>query len=122
MTANQVERIDEPDLAIFRKRPMRSVPVGRVGERTVAVDEHGADRGSSSANRCGAELPGLDFKALGQVTVERPAADGDNEIRCDRPRLSRDPSLGYGVVGIAWASVSITRTNPRSQVDQSPSE
>jgi hypothetical protein len=49
----------------------------------VAVDVHGADRGSSSANRCGAELPGLDFKALGQVTVERPAADGDDEIGCD---------------------------------------
>jgi hypothetical protein len=49
----------------------------------VAVDVHGADRGSSSANRCGAELPGLDFKALGQVTVERPASDGDDEIGCD---------------------------------------
>ena len=84
MTANQVERIDEPELAIFRKRPKRSVPVGIVGECTVAVDVHGADRGPSSANRCGAELPGPDFKALGQVTVERPAADGDNEIRCDR--------------------------------------
>ena len=79
----EVERIDEPGLAIFCKRPMRSVPVGLVGERTVAVDEHGADRGSGSANRCGAELPGLDFKALDQVTVERSAADGDDEIGCD---------------------------------------
>src|SRR6266581_4441386 len=83
MTANQVERPDEPDPAIFRKRPKRSVPVGLVGERTVAVDIHSADRGSSSANRCGAELPGLDFKALGQVTVERPASDCDDEIGCD---------------------------------------
>ncbi len=83
MTANQVERLDESDPAIFRKRPKRSFPVGLIGKRTVAVDIHGADRGSSSANRCGAELPSLDFKALGQVAVERPASHGDDEIWCD---------------------------------------
>jgi hypothetical protein len=49
----------------------------------VAVDVHGADRGSSSTNRCRADLPGLEFQALGQVAVERWAADSDNEIGCD---------------------------------------
>ena len=49
----------------------------------MAVDIHGADRRSSSANRCGAKLSSLNFKALGQVTVERPASDGDDQIGCD---------------------------------------
>ena len=95
MTANQVQRIDEPDLAIFRKRPKRSVPVGLVGERTVAVNEYGADGGSGSPNRCGAERRGLDFKALGQVTVESPATDRDDEIRCDKPRLPPTRVSGF---------------------------
>ncbi len=62
----------------------------------MAVDAPGADHGSSSANRCGAELPGLDFKALGQVAVERTAADGDDEIGCDcGSRLSELTTYGY---------------------------
>jgi hypothetical protein len=69
MSANQVERIDEPDLAIFGNGPKRSVPVGLVGKRTVAVYIHCAHRGSRSANRCGAELPGLDFKALVRALI-----------------------------------------------------
>ncbi len=83
MTADQVDRLDESGCALFRKRPERSVPVGVVRQLTVAVDVHGADRGSSSTNRCRADLPGLEFQALGQVAVERWAADSDNEIGCD---------------------------------------
>jgi hypothetical protein len=111
MTADQVDRPDEPGCALFRKRPERSVPVGVVRQLTVAVDVHGADRGSSSTNRCRADLPGLEFQALGQVAVERWAADSDNEIGCDdgtkaigriRPaagaRWTRTSSSGTGVV------------------------
>jgi len=71
MTADQVDRLDEPGCALFRKRPERNVPVGVVRQLTVAVDVQGADRGSSSTNRCRADLPGLEFQALGQVAVER---------------------------------------------------
>jgi hypothetical protein len=83
MTADKVDRLDEPGPALLRKRPDRSVPIGVPRQSTVSVDVHGADRGSSSTNRCRADLPGLDFQELGQVAVERWAADSDNEIGCD---------------------------------------
>jgi len=83
MTADQVDRLDEPGPALFRKRPERGVSVGVVRQLIVAVDVHGADRGSSFTNRCRAYLPGLKFEALGQVEVEGWAADSDNEIGCD---------------------------------------
>ena len=83
MTADQVDRLDEPGPALFSKRPERSVPVGVLGQLTVAVDVHGADRGSSSTNRCRAGLPSLEFQALCQAAVEGWASGSDNEIGGD---------------------------------------
>ena len=109
MTADQVDRLDEPGPALFSKRPERSVPVGVLGQLTVAVDVHGADRGSSSTNRCSADLPGLEFQALGQAAVERWAADSDNEIGCN----SGTKAIGRSKPA-AGAVVSVTRTKSRS--------
>src|ERR1700674_1895457 len=107
MTADQVDRPDEPGCALFRKRPERSVPVGVVRQLTVAVDVHGADRGLSSTNCCRVDLPSLEYQALGQVAVERWAADSDNEIGCDGGTKAIGRSLP--AAGGRWFSAMRTK-------------